>query len=220
VYRKKLKRPSKMSKKFKVAIVGRDSSQHMFSKRGFEIVELLGGETPDLIQFTGGEDVDPSLYGHSRHPSTYSNPRRDAHESQIYHNYLGKVAFAGICRGGQLLNVLNGGTMFQHVDNHGGDHLATDLATGAEIVVTSTHHQMMIPAAHGVVLMTAARSKVRWIEQKSTIVQRDKGDVDVEAIVYPKTQSLCYQPHPEYLEPGEACQEIYFDYLKQHLNIG
>lgn len=211
-----------MSKKSlpKVAVVGRDLSERMFLKRGWKLVDLLGGETPDLIQFTGGEDIDPSLYGHAKHSSTRSNPKRDAYEASIYHSMVGKTVFAGICRGGQLLNVLNGGKMFQHVDNHGYDHMALDLVEGKEVLVTSTHHQMMIPGPDSVVLMTAERSKVRWLEQEQQIVDREKGDVDVEAIFYPNTKSLCFQPHPEYLDVGQEGQEIYFDYLKNFLNLG
>lgn len=204
----------------KVLVVGRDLSESMFSRRGWKVVNLLGGETPDLVQFTGGEDVDPALYKHAKHSSTRSNPNRDAYESQIYHGFLGKAAFAGICRGGQFLNVMNGGTMFQHVDNHGGDHIAYDHVSDKEVLVTSTHHQMMIPGPNAVLLMTAKRSTVRWLEQEAQMVNREKGDVDVEALFYPETNSLCFQPHPEYLSIGEAGQEIYFDYLKNFLNLG
>lgn len=208
------------SKQLKVAVVGRDSCEHMFLKRGWKLVDLLGGDTPDLVQFIGGEDVDPSLYGHSRHPSTRSNPKRDAFESHIYQSMRGKTHFAGICRGGQLLNVLNGGTMFQHVDGHGWDHVATDLLSGRDVQVTSTHHQMMLPGPAGEVVMTAAKSTIRWLEQSSSHPNREGGDVDVEAIFYPDTQSLCFQPHPEYLSVGEDGQEIYFEYLKNLLNLG
>lgn len=210
-----------MAKKpLKVAVVGRDLCESMFVKRGWQLVDLLGGEEPDLIQFTGGEDVDPALYRHAKHNSTRSNPKRDSYESQIYHSYLGKTAFAGICRGGQLLNVLNGGTMFQHVDNHGGDHIAYDLIGDKEVKVTSTHHQMMRPGPNSVLLMTAERSTVRWLEQDAQLVDREKGDVDVESIFYPDTASLCFQPHPEYLSVGNPGQEIYFEYLKTFLNLG
>jgi len=209
-----------VTKNLKVAVVGRDLCENMFSKRGWELVNLLGGEVPDLVQFTGGEDVDPSLYGHARHPSTRSNPKRDAYEAQIYHNLRGKTAFAGVCRGGQLLNVLNGGKMFQHVDGHGWDHIAKDLISGKELEVTSTHHQMMIPGDAGVVIMTAEKSTVRWLEQVPAHPDRKVGEVDVEAILYPNTQSLCFQPHPEYLSAGEEGQEIYFDYLKKFFNLG
>lgn len=204
----------------KVAVVGRDGTDRMFLKRGWRLVELLGGETPDLIQFTGGEDVDPSLYKHAKHNSTRSNPRRDAAESQIYYSLLGKVAFAGICRGGQLLNVLNGGTLYQHVDNHYSDHIAFDHVSGREIVVTSTHHQMMIPGEGAQLLMTASKSNSRWLEQSLQLVDKENGEVDTEAVFYASSRSLCYQPHPEYLEIGSDCQEIYFDYIKNLLNIG
>ena len=60
-----------MTKKpLKVLVVGRDLSENMFSRRGWKVVNILGGETPDLVQFTGGEDVDPALYKHSKHSST------------------------------------------------------------------------------------------------------------------------------------------------------
>lgn len=181
---------------------------------------MVGGELPDLVQFTGGEDVDPALYNHARHPSTYSNPRRDSQESHIFTSLRGQVKFAGICRGGQFLNVMNGGTMYQHVDRHTMNHIATDLLSGRDLEVTSTHHQMMIPSASGQILMCAKESTMRWLEQSPTRPNRDAGEVDVEAIFYSDTNSLCYQPHPEYLRGDDDCQEVYFEYLKTLLNLG
>lgn len=202
----------------KVAVVGSDFGiRNMFLRRGWELTELVGGPTPDLIQFTGGEDVDPSFYKHSRHPSTYSNPRRDAFEASIFNNYVGKVPMAGICRGGQFLNVMSGGVMYQHVDRHGGSHIATDVASGKELMVTSTHHQMMLPSREAVILLTAKLSTVRWAEE--TAFEREPDQPDIEAVYYPHTNCLCFQPHPEYVELGHPCQDLYFDYLQQHLGV-
>jgi gamma-glutamyl-gamma-aminobutyrate hydrolase PuuD len=79
----------------------------------------------DLIQFTGGADVSPMLYGEPKHPRTYCDPNRDQHEANIFWNNIDKPK-AGICRGGQFLNVMSGGSMWQDVDNHaiGGTHAA------------------------------------------------------------------------------------------------
>lgn len=205
--------------KMKILVVGKDRLiEQMFLRRGFSLVSDLGGEEPDLVQFTGGEDVSPSLYGHIKHGSTFTNPKRDEYEVQVFKRYLGKVPFAGICRGGQLLNVLSGGTMYQHVDNHSGYHMATDEATQNTLLVASTHHQMMSPGSEAEILMTANESRVRWMEERKIL--RDPETPDIEALYYKETNSLCFQPHPEYLDIGDGGQEIYFDYLKKYSNIG
>ena len=45
---------------------------------GFEVTKDF--EIADLVCFTGGEDVDPSLYKSEKHYSTYSNIHRDNYE--------------------------------------------------------------------------------------------------------------------------------------------
>lgn len=208
-----------MKQQIKVLIVGRDSLiEAMFLHRGFQIVKEVGGDDPDLVQFTGGEDISPALYGHVKHPATYTNPSRDEYEVNIFHKYKGKVPLAGICRGGQLLNVLSGGTMYQHVDQHGRYHLATDVETGREISVASTHHQMMIPGPDGQIIMVAEESNVRWLEESKQL--RKEGEKDIEAVYYGSTNALCFQPHPEYVDLDHEGQEIYFEYLKKYNNIG
>lgn len=63
-----------------------------------EIVKLP--EEADLVIFTGGEDVDPSLYNEPRHPRTSSNITRDIREKDIYEYCLDKkIPMLGICRG-------------------------------------------------------------------------------------------------------------------------
>lgn len=202
----------------KVLIVGPDRLiAEMFLKRGWELVQHLGGE-PDLIQFTGGEDVDPSFYGEGKHPSTYSNPRRDAQESAIYQEYVGKVPMAGICRGAQFLNVMNGGKLWQNVTYHAvmAGHEASCHHTGEVVHVTSTHHQMMIPSVHGKVLLTA---NVAGVKQSYSDQEMGGVSPDVEAVYYEDTKSVCYQPHPEYVAINSPCQDLYFTYLKDLLGL-
>lgn len=57
-------------------------------------------EQADLVLFTGGEDVDPSLYGEKENYTTQSNIIRDKKEIEIYKKALslGKNML-GICRG-------------------------------------------------------------------------------------------------------------------------
>lgn len=204
----------------KVCVFGGDwQIESMFTKRGWKVVPYLGGDY-DLLMFTGGEDVDPSFYGEEKHPATYSNPDRDSRESHVYHQDVGRVPLAGICRGGQFLNVMNGGKMWQHVNNHGiaGTHSALDVLSGNEYQVTSTHHQMMIPADKDstLVLLTA---KVSTNKQSATQSITGFRERDVEAIFYADTNSLCFQPHPEYTHSNHECQELFFNYLKTFFNL-
>ncbi len=201
-----------------VYIVGNDYTiSTMFLRRGWRLVDYID-EKIDLIQFTGGEDVDPSYYGEARHPMTRSNPKRDAAEAAVFNEWKGKVYMAGICRGGQFLNVMNGGKMWQHVNHHAimGTHAATDLNTGEVIQVTSTHHQMMSPSETADVWLTASESTEK---HTAMATYTGKNFPDYEAIHYPLTRSLCFQPHPEYVNINHPCQNLYFDYLEKMKEI-
>ena len=65
---------------------------------GAQLVDNL--EKADVVLFTGGEDVDPSLYGCKKHSSTYSNINRDLEEKAIFEKIdPSKQVCVGICRG-------------------------------------------------------------------------------------------------------------------------
>lgn len=103
-------------------------------------------EEADIILFTGGEDVSPEMYGEVAIPETYCNPIRDDYELSIFNKVNPETQICvGICRGAQFLTVANGGKLIQHVDKHAirGTHIID--ALGDNIVITSTHHQMMYP---------------------------------------------------------------------------
>ena len=199
----------------KVFIVGNDYSiSTMFLRQGWTIVDNID-EHIDLIQFTGGEDVDPSYYGQTKHPRTYSNPKRDAYEANIFNEWKGEVPMAGICRGAQFLNVKNGGKMWQHVNNHAvaGTHEAYDIPSDRPVQVTSTHHQMMIPADHGEVLLIAELAT----SKETHAIKVDGVGTDIEAVLYSDTNCLCFQPHPEYVNINHECQVLYFSYLDRFI---
>ena len=201
----------------RVNVVGRDYGIiNMFLRNGWEVVGPL--EDADLIQFVGGEDVDPALYNETRHAATFSNPARDSIEAKIFYDNVGHTPVAGICRGGQLLNVLCGGKMWQHVNNHAlqGTHEATNLIGGEVLRVTSTHHQMMIPHASARVLLIA---DVATSKERPVYSEVGKKSDDIEALFYEEQKVLCFQPHPEYLAVGSDCQSLYFDYLRNFLLV-
>ncbi len=177
----------------KVLVIGGDHLVvKLFEKVGWPIA---GDEdSPDVIVFTGGADVGPQLYGQDKHPTTRTDDKRDEEEVTKYWEFHDAFKI-GICRGAQFLNVMNDGELWQNVDQHTQNHPALYLPTGEIVEVTSTHHQMMRPGKDSEVLMTCRRSKLREDGRVSLM-----GDffTDVEAVWYPKTKSLCFQPHPEY----------------------
>ena len=70
----------------------------------------------DGVLLTGGLDVDPVLYGEAPHPTTDAAPERDAFELPLARAAVKRdVPLFAICRGVQVLNVAEGGTLFQDI---------------------------------------------------------------------------------------------------------
>lgn len=190
----------------------------MFRQHGWGIVGTV--EAADLVQFTGGEDVTPSLYGQAAHARTCNNPIRDRQEARVFKlaRKLDKP-MAGICRGGQFLNVMSGGSMWQDVNKHTTPHEAKDTRTGQLVVVTSTHHQMMIPGEAGEVILDCKISTFKVgcknVPTHIVLANTDSQDErDIEAVYYRKFNTFCFQPHPEF----ERCPDLakaYMDYLTE-----
>lgn len=179
-------------------------------------------EAPDLFLFTGGADVDPDLYGEKALPCTHFDRSRDDRELAIFSRYI-DTPKVGICRGGQFLNVVNGGKMWQDVNNHGlamGHKMVNllpgleDFSVGQEIFVTSTHHQMMISGEGGTVIGIAEnQEKTAGIATKYVSAEnRAAPKFDTEVVWYDATKSLCFQPHPEYRKSSDM-EKYFFDLL-------
>lgn len=72
-------------------------------------------DTCDGFVFTGGQDVDPELYGESKLPECcYQAPLRDNQELYMLKKlrHMNKPVL-GICRGMQMMNVALGGSLYQ-----------------------------------------------------------------------------------------------------------
>jgi len=121
----------------------------------------LVGRLDGLI-LAGGADLDPGLYGVAAHPETTNlRPDRDAGERALAVAAIAaNLPTLGICRGMQLLTVLHGGRLDQHlpetVGHEGhrpgpgvfGEHevktepgSAVHAAVGPRVTVKSYHHQ-------------------------------------------------------------------------------
>lgn len=183
--------------------------QKMFIRHGHEITfDLKAG---NICVFPGGSDVIPVLYGEKPIPGANYSLARDLREVKFHRIIPRNIPKIGICRGAQFLNVMCGGSLWQDVDGHLGNHMLIDGKTKEEIEVTSTHHQMMIPPSHARILAWANKSNRK--ENEKEIFEREPDGIsfDPEVVWFKDEKTLCFQPHPEY--NVKSCEEYFFHLL-------
>lgn len=193
----------------------------------------------EVVVFTGGADVDPSLYGEQRIRATsVSQCNRDIAEGRYYEYCVDNdIPMTGICRGSQFLTVMNGGKLVQDIRHHGiaSTHEITYKVQKCRTVVylehvqvTSTHHQMMYPfnlptgeyevLAHAKGLshiyegVPKIEEKLRHLDKSVTLET-----IEPEAVLYPLTACLCVQFHPEMMEESSGGFQYYQSLLKQYI---
>jgi putative glutamine amidotransferase len=127
-------------------------------------------ESLDGIIFAGGNDVDPAFWGADRHPRTEIDEARDTSELMLMRAALEMdLPILGVCRGMQVMAVVAGGSLHQHLPDlvghsrhqaeSGTDPLAADATAygrhdvvcepgsmaarllGEQLTVNSFHHQ-------------------------------------------------------------------------------
>lgn len=175
-----------------------------------EYIELLDG-----IVITGGNfDIHPKLYGESTiHDSVSVNEQRTNFEKNIAEEAIKhKMPILGICGGMQLLNVIFGGNLIQHIPDHDKNYfnheakpydsvahevslkegsLLHKIAGDKKIGVNSSHHQAILKTA------------------PDFIISAISDDGIIEAIENPNYPfMLGVQWHPEY-EITEADSNIF-----------
>lgn len=81
----------------KVFVVGESIEYTNFLGSDVELVDTV--DEAEVVMFTGGEDVDPSIYKCKPSPYTYSNLNRDLKEKEIFEMIKPNQIAVGICRG-------------------------------------------------------------------------------------------------------------------------
>lgn len=202
----------------KVFVVGGATNYANFLE-GASLVDRV--EDANVVLFTGGEDVDPSLYGCMKDPHTYSNLERDLAEKKIFESVKPTQLCLGICRGSQFLCVMNGGILVQHCWNHaiGYTHEITDEKTLYQI--TSTHHQMQYPynlnkKDYDVLFVSSKLRSLKYLgESISSRIIMSKGEPEI--VLYHKEgfpKCLAVQGHPEMI-PDSPVAKMISDLVKR-----
>ena len=177
----------------------------------------------DGFVFTGGGDLDPTLFGEESHEKVDGvNPQRDAFELALMREVLAKeLPLLAICRGMQTLNVVCGGNLFLDIasqlpqavkhdwwGNFERDKLVhtvmiepqsklCEFLMVTEAQTNSLHHQAVKEPGEGL-------RAVAWAE-----------DGVIEAIEHTEKRfAIGVQWHPEWLQGQEPMRALYRAFVK------
>lgn len=173
-----------------------------------------------FMMFTGGVDVDPSLYGEKRgYYTNQPDSRREAVDGDNWGYALNKgLPMIGVCRGSQFLCVKNGGKLVQH-SAHDYRHIIKT-SCGLTLPTNSTHHQQA--------QITGVDPKkyelLAWAENLSPFhLNGDNNEYgfgkdykEPEIIYWKETNSIGFQMHPESMD-ADSESVIYFQSLLNKL---
>ncbi len=108
---------------------------HVDAADAFHILDLCDG-----LLLTGGPDVDPVRFGEEKKPACGTVCKaRDVLEEAVYYRALERdMPVMGICRGVQMINVFQGGTLYQDLPTE----IVTALNHNGEKPYDRVHHDV------------------------------------------------------------------------------
>ena len=176
-------------------------------------------EVIDALILSGGGDIDPGCYNGKRHEANYAvDQERDALELELGRHVIASgMPTLGICRGAQILSVVRGGKLIEHIPDEFGEKVlhrapprepvmhSVKLKSGSRLAkilgrdefdAFSWHHQALRGAASGFEAVAHAP------------------DGTIEAIEMPSHPWLiAVQWHPELSAASDPLQQKLFDAL-------
>ena len=166
----------------------------------------------DALIVTGGDfDVDPALFGDTtRHPKVTTKDRRTQFEFEVTKAALEcGLPVLGICGGQQLLNVVLGGTLIQHIPDEVAEALAHEQPNprdepGHEVAVTPGTLLYRIVASDSMAVNSAHHQAVKNTGS-NVVVNAAASDGIIEGIES-TIHNFCLgvQWHPEFaIDPGD-----------------
>ncbi|WP_426445888.1 gamma-glutamyl-gamma-aminobutyrate hydrolase family protein [Paenibacillus sp. S-38] len=181
-----------------------------------ELIDLCDG-----IIFSGGEDVDPALYGAEPHPQLGALfPERDRIEIEAVRHAVktGKPLLA-ICRGVQVMNVALGGSLYQDLPSEfpgALEHMQHGVARGKathavyidEISLLGSifrHNQVRVNSLHHQALRQVA---------PELVITATSPDGVIEAVELPGHPfAVGVQWHPESMTAADPLMRLLFEGL-------
>lgn len=179
-----------------------------------------------MLTLWGGTDID-SIYYNALRNSRNDTPdtARDKREiNAYYHAVRNNEPVLGICRGAQLVSVLNGASLYQHSIGHNKNHPIKCLVDDRFIVYTNVaadHHQIinlnLVNPTTYTLLGYSDHITTVWTDETTT-----KEIKDVPEIIYfPHVKTMAVQPHPEWMKKDHPfniwLDRVCTDYLGESL---
>jgi len=181
---------------------------------GFQTGSIFLGEKvinmkdADVVLLTGGEDINPEIYGEKQGSRTHFNNRRDEYEIDQYNRAIKLgIPIFGICRGAQLLCAMAGGRLVQDLSHP--SHHDIKFWDGSKVNTTSCHHQLQYPWS-----IPGGKDKYRilaYAEELSNnhldgcdskiMMPTDENNIIIEPelVYYKESKALGIQGHPEWM---------------------
>jgi putative glutamine amidotransferase len=173
----------------------------------------------DGLVIVGGDDVEPKLYGETPGRRTHVIfPQRTAFESWLYK--AGKqrgLPILGVCYGMQLINALEGGTLYQHIPYRKKsarvDHIGRRRAEHEVHFIPGTRLKRIVGVRQALVA-TEHHQAVRDLAP-GFIQAAVANDGIIEAIENPSSpQVLAVQWHPERLPNSSATRKLFRAFMQ------
>jgi putative glutamine amidotransferase len=165
----------------------------------------------DGLVLTGGPDVDPKLYGETRHAETdQPDSERDEVEASLLKEALAlDLPVLAICRGLQILNVSQGGTLVQHL-HPPQRHQRTDTRRDHPVHAVSIEPGTLLAHIAGKntwQVNSRHHQAVKKLARNLRVSAVDAQDGIIEALEHPEKRFvLAVQWHPEdqaLVDPGQ-----------------
>jgi putative glutamine amidotransferase len=174
----------------------------------------------DGVLLPGGPDVDPALFGESRHPKLgeVDAPRDSIELPLVRWAVEDDLPLFGICRGHQVINVALGGTLVQDIPTQLETTINHDQPN--EVPRSARVHNVAIdPDSRLAALMGATQVSVNSLHHQSvgqpapnTCVTAYAPDGVIEALEIPDHRfALSVQWHPEDLAANDGTMQRLFD---------
>lgn len=186
-----------------------------------KIADVKNPKDIDLVLFTGGEDVDPGIYNQDIGKCTHINKSRDKREIATFHKFRDCSFFLGICRGSQMMTVLSGGKLIQHVEGHCRDH-SMIVRGNMKYNITSSHHQMLYPfdlneKDYELLAYSEYFQSNTYLNGNNEEINLPKNFLEPEIVYYKNTNALCIQGHPEWSHCEKRTSSMCLNLIDKYL---
>lgn len=185
---------------------------------GDETMAKTYAELVDKVIIIGGQNVDPKFYGEEKMAQEDDFLlERDLYEIALIKACLAqnKPLFT-VCRGMQLTNVVLGGSLYQHIDNHWQEADPDVLTHTITITPQSCLGQIYGSQTQ---INSYHRQAIKTLADGLEVIARHPEDNTIEAVTFTDKSKrfLGVQWHPELLWQKRDSDQALFDYVVNQL---